>query len=73
MKHWKLVNAIESLNYAPCSNHIPREYVGDIDSSIKLEDTEEIAGHGLKATINGKELLVGNFKLMGKVRYQLRC
>ena len=31
-----------------------------------LQNTEEISGHGLKATVNGKELLVGNFKLMDK-------
>jgi Cd2+/Zn2+-exporting ATPase len=61
----KLVNAIESLSTHPVATAI-HEYVGDIDSSIKLENTEEIAGHGLKATINGKELLVGNFKLMDK-------
>ncbi len=61
----KLVNAVESLSTHPVATAI-HEYVGDIDSSIKLENTEEIAGHGLKATISGKELLVGNFKLMDK-------
>ena len=61
----KLVNAIESLSTHPVATAI-HEYVGDIDNSIKLENTEEIAGHGLKAQINGKELLVGNFKLMDK-------
>ena len=61
----KLVNAIESLSTHPVATAI-HEYVGDIDNSIKLENTEEIAGHGLKARINGKELLVGNFKLMDK-------
>ncbi|MBS1776745.1 MAG: HAD-IC family P-type ATPase, partial [Bacteroidetes bacterium] len=35
-----------------------------------LENVEEIAGHGLKATINGKELLVGNFKLLDKENIQ---
>jgi Cd2+/Zn2+-exporting ATPase len=34
--------------------------------TIQLKDVEEILGHGLKANINGKELLVGNFKLMEK-------
>ncbi|MDZ7614716.1 MAG: hypothetical protein U5K51_14240 [Flavobacteriaceae bacterium] len=33
-------------------------------AKIALKDVEEIAGHGLKARVNGKELLVGNFKLM---------
>ncbi|MEH6306830.1 heavy metal translocating P-type ATPase [Olivibacter sp. CPCC 100613] len=61
----KRVNAIESLSTHPVATAI-HEYVGDIDNSIKLENTEEIPGHGLKATIDGKELLVGNFKLMDK-------
>jgi Cd2+/Zn2+-exporting ATPase len=59
----KLVNALESKSSHPVATAI-HEYVGEIDHSIPLENVEEIAGHGLKATINGKELLVGNFKLM---------
>lgn len=48
--------------------------MGEIDHSIQLENVEEIAGHGLKATITGKELLVGNFKLMDKfnINYDLK-
>ena len=42
------------------------------NNEIKLENTEEIAGHGLKAEVNGKQLLVGNFKLMNKFNIQ-RC
>ena len=61
----KMVNALESQSTHPVATAI-RQYVGEIDNTIKLENTEEIAGHGLKATINGKELLVGNFKLMDK-------
>ncbi|MCA6066798.1 cadmium-translocating P-type ATPase [Chryseobacterium sp. RG1] len=59
----KLVNALESKSSHPVATAI-HEYVGEIDHSIPLENVEEIAGQGLKATINGKELLVGNFKLM---------
>lgn len=68
----KLVNAIESLSTHPVATAI-HEYVGDVDSSIKLENTEEIPGHGLKAQIDGKELLVGNFKLMDRfnIKYDL--
>ncbi|MBW1658630.1 heavy metal translocating P-type ATPase [Flavobacterium plurextorum] len=61
----KMVNAIESMSSHPVATAI-HEYVGEVDSSIKLESTEEIAGHGLKAAINGKELLAGNFKLLDK-------
>ncbi|MDV4102740.1 MULTISPECIES: heavy metal translocating P-type ATPase [Bacteroidota] len=60
-----LVNAIESHSTHPVATAI-YNYVGEIDNNIKLENTEEIAGHGLKATVNGKELLVGNFKLLDK-------
>ncbi len=68
----KMVNALESQSTHPVATAI-HQYVGEIDSSIKLENTEEIAGHGLKANVNGKELLVGNFKLMDKfnIKYDL--
>jgi len=61
----KMVNAIESQSSHPVATAI-HEYVGEVDTSIKIESTEEIAGHGLKAFIAGKELLAGNFKLMDK-------
>lgn len=37
-----------------------------VNHEIPLQNVEEIAGHGMKGTVNGKELLVGNFKLMNK-------
>jgi Cd2+/Zn2+-exporting ATPase len=61
----KLVNALESKSSHPVATAI-HEYVGAIDHSIQFEEVEEMAGHGLKAGINGKELLVGNLKLMDK-------
>ncbi|MGR3854968.1 heavy metal translocating P-type ATPase [Chryseobacterium indologenes] len=61
----QLVNVLESKSTHPVATAI-HNYVGEINHSIPLENVEEIAGHGLKATINGKELLVGNFKLMDK-------
>ncbi|KMQ66228.1 metal ABC transporter ATPase [Chryseobacterium angstadtii] len=61
----KLVNALESKSTHPVATAI-HNYAGEIDHSIPLEDVEEIAGHGLKASVDGKELLVGNFKLMDK-------
>ena len=59
----KLVNALESNSSHPVATAI-HEYVGEIDHSVKLENIEEIPGQGLKATVAGKELLVGNFRLM---------
>lgn len=59
------VNALESQSTHPVATAI-HQFVGTIDATIKLENVEEISGHGLKAYIEGKEMLVGNFKLMDK-------
>jgi len=61
----KMVNALESQSTHPVATAI-HDYIGEIDTSIELKNVEEIAGHGLKAEISGKEILVGNFKLMDK-------
>ncbi|MDP1815540.1 MAG: heavy metal translocating P-type ATPase [Leadbetterella sp.] len=59
----EMVNALESKSTHPVATAI-HDFVGKVDSNIELINVEEIAGHGLKAEVNGKELLVGNFKLM---------
>jgi Cd2+/Zn2+-exporting ATPase len=59
----QMVNALESQSTHPVATAI-HEHVGKPDTDIALEDTEEIAGHGLKSTVDGRDLLVGNFKLM---------
>ncbi|MGV3685091.1 MAG: heavy metal translocating P-type ATPase [Daejeonella sp.] len=41
------------------------DYAGDTGST-KAEKVEEIAGHGLKGIIDGKEILAGNVKLLKK-------
>lgn len=68
----QMVNALESKSTHPVATAI-HNYVGDINHSIPLQNVEEIAGHGLRATVDGKELLVGNFKLMDKfsIRYDI--
>lgn len=65
----KMVNALESKSSHPIATAI-HDYVGEIDQSLELQNTEEIAGHGLKAIVKSKELLVGNFKLMDKFNIQ---
>jgi Cd2+/Zn2+-exporting ATPase len=60
-----MVNALESKSTHPVATAI-HEYVGQIDYSIDLQDIEEIAGYGLSATIEGEEILIGNFKLLEK-------
>ncbi|MGC3979365.1 MAG: HAD-IC family P-type ATPase [Paludibacteraceae bacterium] len=42
------------------------QFVGNVDTNLLLTGVEEIPGHGLKAIVDGKELLVGNFKLLDK-------
>jgi Cd2+/Zn2+-exporting ATPase len=68
----QMVNVLESQSTHPVATAI-HNFVGKIDSNIKLEKVEEISGHGLKAELNGKELLVGNFKLMDKfsIKYDI--
>src|SRR5690606_3238214 len=63
----QMVNVLESQSTHPVATAI-YHYVGDVDHSIELVHTEEIAGHGLKATIHGIEQLVGKFKLMHEFR-----
>ena len=59
------VNALESNSTHPVATAI-HQYVGAVDNSLKFTEIEEVAGHGLRAKLNGKEVLVGNFKLMQK-------
>ncbi|MBK9327934.1 MAG: cadmium-translocating P-type ATPase [Sphingobacteriales bacterium] len=61
----QMVNGLESQSTHPVATAI-HKYVGNVNTSIQLSNVVEIAGHGLKANINEKELLVGNFKLMDK-------
>lgn len=63
------VNALESHSTHPIATAVQR-YVGPVDPSIEWESIEEIAGHGLRGIIQGKELLVGNFKLLDKFGIQ---
>ncbi|WP_277111094.1 heavy metal translocating P-type ATPase [Chryseobacterium taklimakanense] len=59
------LNALESKSTHPIATAI-HEYAGEPDHSISIENAQEIPGHGLKAIVQGKEMLAGNFKLMDK-------
>lgn len=65
----KYLNLLESKSTHPIATAI-HEFAGEPDHSIQLENVEEIAGHGLKAKIQGKEMLAGNFTLMEKFGIQ---
>ena len=64
-----MVNALESQSSHPIATAI-HDWVGAVDSTVKLINVEEIPGHGLRALVKEKELLVGNFKLLEKFRIQ---
>lgn len=68
----QMINVLESQSTHPVATAI-QQHVGNINTEIKLNAVEEIAGHGLKAEVNGKQLLVGNFKLMDKfsIKYDI--
>lgn len=60
----------EDYSNHPISLSIKAAYGEKIDSS-RISDVQEIAGHGVRAVIDGKQILAGNAKLMEKehVRY----
>lgn len=53
----------ESYSNHPIALSIIAAYHAEIDK-YKIENYQEIAGHGIKVNVNGKEVLVGNTKLM---------
>lgn len=55
----------ESFSNHPIATSIVKAYSKEIDNE-SIENYEEISGHGVKATILGKEVLAGNYKLMNK-------
>ncbi|MBE6060058.1 MAG: cadmium-translocating P-type ATPase [Clostridium sulfidigenes] len=55
----------ESFSNHPIATSIVKAYSKEIDNE-SIENYEEISGHGVKATVLGKEVLAGNYKLMNK-------
>lgn len=53
----------ESYSNHPISLSLKRAYSKEIDNG-RISDVEEISGHGVIATIDGKKVIVGNIKLM---------
>ncbi|HHY90787.1 MAG TPA: cadmium-translocating P-type ATPase, partial [Clostridiales bacterium] len=56
----------ESYSNHPISQSLQRAYGKEIDYQ-QAADVEEISGHGVRATVYGKKVLVGNGKLMEKM------
>lgn len=68
----KYLNFLESKSTHPIAEAI-HECTGNIDHSVNMTDIEEIAGYGMRGTVNGTsgssasgEFLAGNFKMMEK-------
>lgn len=53
----------ESYSNHPISFSLRRAYSKEIDNG-RISDVEEISGHGVIATVDGKKVMVGNIKLM---------
>lgn len=58
------LNTLESKSSHPIATAI-REFAGPVIHT-EVQDFEEMAGHGLKGTLEGQDYLAGNFKLMEK-------
>lgn len=53
----------ESYSNHPISLSLKRAYSKEIDNG-RISDVEEISGHGVIATVDGKKVVAGNIKLM---------
>lgn len=61
----KLTAALEKNSTHPIAKAVV-EYAGDVIKDVKVENVEEISGHGLTGTLDGKNMLAGNVNLLKK-------
>ena len=59
----KYTTLAESYSNHPIAISLKKEFSSPLDTSL-VKDVEEIAGNGIKAIVNGEEILTGNSKLM---------
>jgi len=60
----------EAFSNHPISKSLKEAYGKPIDTSV-VTDVQEISGHGIKATVSGTEVHVGNQKLMASIGIQV--
>ncbi len=60
----------EAFSNHPISRSLKEAYGKPIDTSV-VTDVQEISGHGIKATVSGTEVHVGNQKLMASIGIQV--
>lgn len=63
----KIAAAIEKFSTHPIAKAVT-EYAQDGYEDLQTDNIEEVAGHGLKGLIDGKEVLAGNVKLLKKFK-----
>ncbi|PWA07151.1 heavy metal translocating P-type ATPase [Flavobacterium psychrotolerans] len=63
----KYTAALETKSTHPVGTAII-EYAKGAGKNVSVTDVEEIAGHGLKGKVDGKEIIAGNTKLMEKFK-----
>ncbi|SDF49567.1 Cd2+/Zn2+-exporting ATPase [Mucilaginibacter pineti] len=61
----RLAAVIEKNSTHPIAKAIVA-YAGDTPGGLKAENVEEISGHGLKGSVDGKSVLAGNTRLLKK-------
>lgn len=61
----RIAAALESNSTHPVARAVI-DYAGHPSGEIKVLNVEEVPGHGLKGTVNEKEVLAGNLKLLRK-------
>lgn len=62
----ELAAYVENYSNHPISLSLKKAYGKEIDSA-RVTDVEEIAGHGVRAVVDGKTVFAGNTKLMKKM------
>lgn len=62
----KILGAVESKSTHPIANAVTK-YAKEKVSFSPADEVQEVSGHGLRATINGKDVVVGNGKLLKKM------
>lgn len=61
----KIAAALEQHSTHPIAKAVT-EYADKVYEGLQTANIEEVAGHGLKGTVDGKEVLAGNAKLLKK-------
>ena len=67
----RLAAHAENHSNHPIAISIRKAYNNEINNEIIFE-TQEISGHGIKALVEGKDILIGNDKLMKKNRIEYK-